>query len=133
MQNTYALSRKHPLTEVEVYTGSVLGNEDGSLPTRRMRETAKSMRDVFEDGVADIVHRIEGRYLDEEDEDTPQDDPLERSIACFFVSLEDDWTKAAVDRLVSFRYVSAMVVLRQIEIFRRVHEVPEVFSLSLQN
>jgi hypothetical protein len=46
MQSSYG-TRHHPLTEVEVFTGSILGNEDGSLPTRRTKENAKSMRDVF--------------------------------------------------------------------------------------
>jgi len=145
----YSSSPRQPLSEVEVFTGEILGKR-GSLPSRQLREEAKNMKEQFNDGVAYVVKRIthgndieqdednDALYEDEEaaqwaDTSSMRDEALERSIACLCVSMEPGQEVKGLrgERLESFQYVAGSVALRECEIFKRLN-APAHLGLPVQ-
>ncbi|KAI9724187.1 MAG: hypothetical protein M1828_003932 [Chrysothrix sp. TS-e1954] len=120
--HSYKIDHSYPLSEVEVFTGIILGRK-GGVPDKRTREINVSMREQFDRDMRFIVEWIlygdgeRGSHLDADDlfstcgEDS--DEALERSIACFAVAMEE---KGKVFRqfgeLKSFKIVAASVCLR---------------------
>ena len=103
----------HPLTELEVFVGTVLG-KSGGLQTRRLREASVSMKEKFERDIAFTVECIVKGPNGEREE------ALERSIACLSVALEEATDSLVkVGKLVSFRYVAAAICLRELEGFQK--------------
>ncbi|KAF1929053.1 RdRP-domain-containing protein [Didymella exigua CBS 183.55] len=106
--------RGQPLTELEVFSGNILGKKERSS-TRAIREANKEVQERFDRDVSDIARRIargDGGW------DGPDDaEALPRAIACFKVALETDgWENQVVLR--SWKYVAAAVCLEQLNVYR---------------
>jgi hypothetical protein len=105
----------HPLTEIEVFVGSVLG-KNGALPTKRLREVSTEMKDKFERDVSFTVNSIlqgSGESLD-----LDRGEALGRSIACLAVAAEEpESVVPKIGKLKSFAYVAAATCLREIDRF----------------
>lgn len=134
----FSLHPLQPLSEVEVFVGTVLGRS-GGLPSRRLRDSAMSMKDKFNDDIAYTVSCIiknadrDGESVaaaaaaDEAVDVGAASEALERSIACLAVSLEDstgDYVPERVKTLESFRYVAAAACLKEVRNFKATFGVP---------
>ena len=111
-----APSPKHPLTEAELFAGTILGRAGGAS-SRRLRELTTGMRERFEEVLDFTVSRMVNGDADGED---GTEEALPRAIACFAVGMEE---KSLFDRgiggqLVSWKYVAAGVCLREMGRFR---------------
>lgn len=107
---TYGSNHHDYVTELEVFSGNILGNSKGAQ-SRKQRETSVTMKDKFDRDVAYIVN-----WITENDDGGLE--ALARSIACMFVAFENNRKGAArpkVGRLVSFAYVAAAVCLAEVE------------------
>lgn len=113
----YSPHPQHPLSELEVFTGNILGRT--GAPSRTQRELSKTMRETFDENATFIVNCI----LKNGDEWSEQ--ALERSIACLAVSLEDDPYHRR-EPLVSFKYVAAAICLREVERLPGWEDLPEL-------
>ncbi|TGO38954.1 hypothetical protein BHYA_0063g00010 [Botrytis hyacinthi] len=104
----YSEHPTRPISEREVFVGNILGKV-GSV-SKKQRELCTSMKEKYDENAAFIVNciiKVNDEYSDE---------ALERSIACFAVSLDDRKRKGARDEpLKSFRYLAAGVCLREME------------------
>lgn len=137
---TYALHPSHPVTEVEVFAGCILGRNN-SGQSKRQREysvdmQAKHNRDIAYT-VSCITLGIEDKDLDEEENEDEaklsnpahavdgsvwgggDEEALARSIACFFVGLTGSRRRPRVGGLVSFGWVAAGVCLREVDKFSK--------------
>ena len=103
----------NPLSELEVFTGTILG-KNGGLPSRRVRETSATMKQEFEDHCAHYVACIAHSA---DDAGGRGGEALERSIACLSEALKEGEALPRIGRLVSWRYVCAAVCLREVEKF----------------
>ena len=108
--HTYGSNHHTHATELEVFSGSILGQSKGAQ-SRQQREESVTMKDKFDRDVAYIVNWI----TENEDEGL---EALERSVACLFVAYENvrkGATRRKVGKLVSFAYVAAAVCLAEVE------------------
>ena len=103
----YSQHPKRPLSELEAFTGAILGRT--GAPNRHQRELSKTMKEKFDEDATFIVNCI----LKDGDEWSHQ--ALERSVACLAVSLEDDTLYRRREQLLSFKYVAAAICLREVE------------------
>ena len=104
-----------PLSEIEVFAGSVLG-KNGGLPSKRLRQASTDMKDKFDRDVTFTVNSI----LQGSGESLEMDraEALARSIACLAVAVEEaENVFPKIGKLQSFRYVAAAVCLREIDGF----------------
>lgn len=114
----YSQSRYHPLSELEVFVGTMLG-KDGSLPSRRTRDQSLGMKEEFERELKYYMDWIvfgDGEQDNQYDHSTFGSEALERSIACLAVAIESPKmqdTKGG--KLKSFRYVAAVICLVELE------------------
>lgn len=104
----YSQHPARPLTELEAFTGNILGKT--GVPNKHQRELSKTMKEKFEEDSTFIVNYII------KDGDEYSAEALAKSIACFAVSLEDDngYSYKRRERLSSFKYLAAAVCLREI-------------------
>jgi hypothetical protein len=119
----YSASSK-PLTETEVFVGSVLG-KDGGLPNKWHRAAATDMKEKFD---RDLDYTI-GCIMKGlgEDSEIDRGEALARSIACLAIAVkEPERILPRVGRLQSFGYVVAAVCLKEIDHF---HEKLKVKAL----
>ena len=122
--HAYTTDHTRPLSEIEVFSGIILGRK-GGIPDRRTRDINIDMKDKFERDVRFINEWIlygDGGRGAEVDIDDPfavysdtgdADEALERSIACFAVAMESDgkWFRH-LGYLKSFKVVAASLCLR---------------------
>jgi len=125
----YSAHHRDPLSELEVFSGNILG-KDGGLTSRRVREANKGMKEQFNRNVAETIHWITDGAEDEEqsietfgiDNSTLHLDStvaLERSLACLHLGLlEPGMHVRKVGPLHSFVYVAAAVCLSEVGKFR---------------
>lgn len=108
----YAPSPHHPLTESEIFAGTILGREGGAS-SRRLREVAMTMRERFEEVLEFTVSRIVNGDADGEDR---HDEAFPRAMACFAVAMEESslYVKK-LGELKSWRYVAAGTCLREMK------------------
>jgi len=110
IMDTLRPTRGAPLTELEVFSGSILGKKERA-PSRYIREANLEVQERFNRDVSAMIKQIQfgdGDWL--EDEDT---EALPRSIACFAVALETKgWENYR--SLKSWKYVAAAVCLEQL-------------------
>lgn len=123
----FSPSANHPLSELEVFSGNILGKA-GALPNKRVREYNMNMKEKFNRDVTYtidwILHgdpeeaaSVAGAY----DDDAAStfggsQEALERSIACLAVAMEGARrTVRKVGVLKSFGYVASAVCLREVE------------------
>ena len=105
-----------PLSELEAFIGNILSAQGSQ--SKRQRDLSTTMKEAFDRDVAYIVSCIVGSP-DIRDERSLG--ALGRSIACFSVSLEE-LTRLPMggrrnEPLVSFRYLTAAVCLRELDDF----------------
>lgn len=104
----YSEHPSRPVSEREVFLGNILGKA-GSV-SKKQRELCTSMKEKYDEIAAFIINciiKVNDDYSEE---------ALERSIACFAVSLDDKGPRSTRDEpLKSFRYLAAGVCLREME------------------
>ncbi|KAL1965248.1 hypothetical protein VTN77DRAFT_6002 [Rasamsonia byssochlamydoides] len=100
---------KASLTEIEVFIGNIMG--ESHKQTKRQKESSKSMREDYDRLVDWTISMILGRDSDCEGKS------LERSIACFWVALNDATAQYNYKkrRLRSFAWIAAVVCLQEID------------------
>lgn len=107
-----------PLSEIEVFVGSVLG-KNGGLPSKRQREFSTQMKDKVGRDISFTVNSILQKSGDLTEQD--QNEALARSIACLAVAVEEPGNAMPkIGKLQSFAYVAAAVCLREIDGFHGV-------------
>ena len=110
----YCLQPHQPLSELEVFSGTILVHS-GGRQNRRVREFNTGMKERFERDAAFFVDRM--LYGDYEHEGKAE--ALERSLACLAVAMEEPARVARrIGELKSFRYVAAAVCLKEVERFQ---------------
>ena len=114
IMDTLRPHRGKPLTELEVFSGNILGKKERAS-SRQIREANLEVQERFNRDVGDIIRRILVGDGDWEDGDDPE--KLPRAIACFKVALETKgWENYR--NLKSWKYVAAAVCLEQLWIFQ---------------
>ncbi|THV87176.1 RNA-directed RNA polymerase [Aureobasidium pullulans] len=108
----FASSPRHPLTETEIFSGTILGR-DGGKQSKRVRETTQAMRAQLEDVLTFTISRIiDGDY----DEDDRNEEALPRAIACLAIGMnEPSYGDKKVGDLQSWKYIAAGVCLREVK------------------
>ncbi|KAM3066365.1 hypothetical protein ACMFMG_003126 [Clarireedia jacksonii] len=108
IMHDYSDHPTRPISEREVFIGNILGKVGAQ--SRKQRELSVSMKEKYDadaNYVIDCIIRDKAEYSEE---------ALERSIACFAASLEDQGTgKKRAEEVVSFKYLAAAVCLREME------------------
>ena len=92
---------------VEAFVGNILGRTGAQ--SKRQRELSISLKEKFDNDSTFFVNCIV------RDGDEYSEESLERSIACFAVSLEERKGARRGEQLQSFKYVAAAVCLREVE------------------
>ncbi|KAI5198586.1 RNA-directed RNA polymerase [Aureobasidium subglaciale] len=108
----FASSPRHPLTETEIFSGTILGR-DGGKQSKRLREATQAMRQQLEDVLTFTTSRIiDGDY----DDNDRNEEALPRAIACLAVGMnESSLGDKQVRELQSWKYIAAGVCLREIK------------------
>ncbi|KAG9613257.1 RNA-directed RNA polymerase, partial [Aureobasidium melanogenum] len=108
----FASSPRHPLTETEIFSGTILGR-DGGKQSRRVRETTQAMREQLEEVLTSTISRIiDGDY----DDNDRNEEALPRAIACLAVGMDEQpMGDKKVGELQSWKYIAAGVCLREIK------------------
>ncbi|KAJ4365647.1 hypothetical protein N0V83_008267 [Neocucurbitaria cava] len=110
IMDTLRPHRGQPLTELEVFSGNILGKKERA-PSRYIREANLEVQERFNRDVSGIIKRI--IHGDGEWESARDAEALPRAIACFKVALEGKgWENYRT--LKSWRYVTAAVCLEQL-------------------
>ncbi|KAM0132168.1 hypothetical protein ACHAP3_006606 [Botrytis cinerea] len=108
IMHQYSEHPTRPISEREVFVGNILGKV-GSV-SKKQRELCVSMKEKYDETAVFIINciiKVDDEYSEE---------ALERSIACFAVSLDDRKRRGAREEpLKSFRYLAAGVCLREME------------------
>ncbi|KAF2130133.1 RdRP-domain-containing protein [Dothidotthia symphoricarpi CBS 119687] len=115
IMDTLRPHRGKPLTELEVFSGNILGKKERAS-TRYIREANQEVKERFDRDVGAIVKRIV--YGDEEWEGDGGPEALPRAVACFKIALETEGWQNYVT-LKSWKYVAAAVCLEQLWRYRR--------------
>jgi hypothetical protein len=108
-----------PLSELEVFTGSIISQESGASPNQRQRDRSRKLRDEFDR----IASKTVGQLLDPANMGAyaTDKDVLELCLASVYVRcLKEGWTGQVRGRkgdggLESFRVVAACALMREIE------------------
>jgi hypothetical protein len=103
----YSQHPLRPLSELEVFVGSILGKT--GKQSKQQRDLSATMKERFEKDAVFLINNIV------KDGTEPSMEALERSVACFEVSFEIGRIRKKSEQLVSFKYVAAAVCLREIE------------------
>jgi hypothetical protein len=110
IMDTLRVHRGNPLTELEVFSGNILGKKERAF-TRYIREANQEVQERFNRDVSEIINDIVKGNGDFEGDDGTE--ALPRAIACFKVALETDGWENKVT-LKSWKYVAAAVCLEQL-------------------
>jgi hypothetical protein len=110
IMDTLRPRRGKPLTELEVFSGNILGKKERAS-TRYTREANQEVRERFDRDVSAIVRDIVRG--DEDSKGIDNTEALPRAIACFKVSLQTEGWQNNVT-LKSWKYVAAAVCLEQL-------------------
>lgn len=104
----YAQHPLIPVSETEVLVGNIVGKTGAQ--TKQQREMSTTMKQRYDEDVGYIMNKIIHENAQ------PSMEALERSVACFQVSLEIGRVRnKGGEQLVSFKYVAAALCLREIE------------------
>lgn len=106
---SYSTHPSHPVSELEVFCGSILGKNGAQI--HRQRESSKSMKDEYERDVAYYFRCI----VRGDDGDDSGEEALERSIACLYVALSGRKVRKKLGSLVSFAWIAAAACLQEVE------------------
>lgn len=108
----YASSPRHPVTETEIFSGTILGR-DGGKQSKRLREATQAMREQLEEVLQFTISRIVDGDFEEDDRN---EEALPRAIACFAIGMEEPALgDRRVQGLQSWKYVAAGVCLKEIK------------------
>jgi len=115
---TYSPHLREPLSELEVFAGTILGRL-GGLPNKRTRDRAISMKDHFERNVAFHIDWIQHGEIPDKYGTVmyfgDQSEALERSVACLGLAMEEEGqSRRGIGRVKSFAYVAAAVCLEEV-------------------
>ncbi|CAN9119100.1 unnamed protein product [Alternaria alternata] len=111
IMDTLRPTRGQPLTELEVFSGNILGKKERA-PSRYIREANQEVQERFNRDVNSIIKSIVKGDTDGDDD--ADSEALPRSVACFMVALETvGWENYR--NLKSWKYVAAAVCLEQLE------------------
>lgn len=121
----YSPSTHTPLSETEVFSGTILGRQGGAQG-KPLRELSKTLRERFERHVEYATSRMlvgDGAIQQAEDLDDLYDErefeALPRAIACLAVAeSEPGWADRQMGELKSFGYVALGVALREFRRYR---------------
>ena len=108
--DTLRAHRGKPLTELEVFSGNILGKKERAA-TRYIREANQEVQERFDRDVGAIIRNIingDGEFEGDDDSEA-----LPRSIACFKVALQSKGWENQVT-LKRWKYVAAAVCLEQL-------------------
>jgi hypothetical protein len=101
--------RGKPLTELEVFSGNILGKKERAS-TRYIREANQEVQERFNRDVSAIVKNI---VYGDGDLEENESEALPRALACWKVALETEAWENQVP-LRSCKYVAASVCLEQL-------------------
>lgn len=104
----YSTHPHHFVSEIEVFTGNLLGKNGAQ--SKRQREFSKTMKEKFD---RDMEYTI--LSITRGDDGESGAEALERSIACLWVACHTTRVRKRVGALVSFVWVAAGVCLREVE------------------
>lgn len=104
----YSAHPPHFLSEIEVFSGSILGVN--GVQNKRQRDFSKTMKEKHD---RDIEYTV--RSIIRGDNDESGDEALERSIACLYVACNETRVRKRVGALTSFVWVAAAVCLKEVE------------------
>lgn len=119
IMKTYSEHPLRPMSELEAFIGNILGARGSQ--SKRQRDLSVPMKEAFDRDVAFIVDCIRGNNGEDDgdSDDEYEYEALERSIACFEVSLGEATRVAQGGRknepLVSFRDIAAAECLKEME------------------
>jgi hypothetical protein len=121
IMDTLRPTRGQPLTELEVFSGNILGKKERAS-SRYIREANLEVQERFNRDVSNMTRRIVQGDADW-DVDDDDSEALPRSVACFMVALETDgWENYR--SLKSWKYVAAAVCLEQLWKYNNGHLRP---------
>ena len=103
----YSTDSNHFVSEIEVFSGSILGRHGGQ--SKRQRENSREMKAKFDRDVTFTVQCIK------KGDDGDEQDSLARSIACLSVSRNTRITRKRIGALVSFQWIAAATCLKEVE------------------
>ncbi len=110
IMDTMRPHRGQPLTELEVFSGNILGKKERAS-SRYIREANLEVQERFNRDVSSMIRQIVVGDRDEGDDEGTE--ALPRAIACFKVALEmEGWENYR--SLKSWKYVAASVCLEQL-------------------
>lgn len=104
---SFSTNPLHPITEVEVVVGNILGARGAQ--SKKQRELSTSMKEEYD---RDVTFTISSILNDGNDKSA---EAMERSMACFCVAFEDNRIRNRGEKLRSFLYVAASVCLRELD------------------
>ena len=104
----YSAHPPHHISEIEVFSGSILGVNGAQ--SKRQREFSKTMKEKHDRDVEYTVRSITRGYDDESGAEA-----LERSIACLYVACKEKRIRNRVGALTSFVWIAAAVCLTEVE------------------
>jgi branched-subunit amino acid aminotransferase/4-amino-4-deoxychorismate lyase len=106
--------RDKPLTELEVFSGNILGKKERAS-TRFIRAANQEVQERFNRDISAIIRSI--IHGDDEEYGDGDAEALPRAIACWKVALETKgWENQVMLR--SWKYVAAAVCMEQLFRFR---------------
>jgi hypothetical protein len=108
IMSTLRFHRSDPLTELEVFSGNILGKKERAS-TRYIREANQEVQERFDRDVGAIIRSI----IKGDGDDGDEEEALPRAIACFKVALQSQGWENKI-KLVSWKYVAAAVCLEQV-------------------
>ncbi|KAK4549268.1 hypothetical protein LTR36_007727 [Oleoguttula mirabilis] len=120
-----APSAQHPVSEQEVFAGTILGRQTGPVG-KPLRELSKTMRERF-GNVVDytVAQMLTGERVVAEEADVngvyneSLFESLPRAVACLSVAVkEEGLNDRKLGSLKSFKYIAAGVCLRELQRFR---------------
>lgn len=128
----YSLHPKYPISELEVFCGTILG-KSGGLPGKRTRDSSMDMKEKFARDVAFTLDWIrvgdsnnsivagadDAEIIRQVVDFGGTKETMERAIACFAVAMEEEGKRVAgAGLLKSFKYVAAAFCMQEVARFR---------------
>lgn len=106
----YSNHPKHFVSEVEVFSGNILGKNGAQ--SKRQREFSKTMKEKHD---RDMEYTVLCITRGDGDGDSGRAEALERSIACLDVACNTVRERKKVGILVSFVWIAAAVCLKEVQ------------------
>ena len=109
----YATHPAHPISEVEVFSGTILGKNGAQ--SKRQRESSKTMKEKHDRDMEYTVLCITRGDDADGTGGSGRAEALERSIACLYVACNTVRVRKKVGALVSFVWIAAAVCLKEVQ------------------